>query len=146
MVVAVTLHWAEGCTGVHPWVQPSWDGLVASLWQSRPGAQANPRWWGRLLGPPTIPMLESGAALPAAGNLDLPFTAKKFAFLGSTGMLGCHTPVRAAPLVGHPAPTHPGGRSLPPPPHTLAHAWAQPGLLYPQTLFMWHIYSKDWNN
>lgn len=32
------------------------------------------------------------------------------------------------------------------PPYKLAHAWAQPGLLYPQTLFMWHIYSKDWNN
>lgn len=44
---------------------------------------------------------------------------KSLPFSGSMDMLGCHTPVRAAALVGHPAPTYPGG--APPPPRTHSH-------------------------
>lgn len=121
---------------VHPWIRPSCDGLVGSSEQSCLGAQANLRWWWGWC-PPTVPRLENGAVLPAAGNLDCPFTAKTRAFYGEHG---CAIPQ------GAPYSTHPAGTPLRLPPYKLAHAWAQPGLLYPQTLFMWHIYSKDWNN
>lgn len=61
------------------------------------------------------------------------------------GELGAVPPGRAAAvllpcLIQH-TPSQPTPSRI-----ALTHAWAQPGLLYPQTLFMWHIYSKDWNN
>lgn len=81
--------------------------------------------------------------LPAPGNLL--FTGKRLVFQQSMDMLGCCISERTAPTMGHPLHI-PRQHTLIPPQYTLAHGWAQPGLLYPQTLFMWHIYSKDWNN
>lgn len=83
--------------------------------------------------------------LPAPENLL--FTAKKLVFQWNMDMLGCCIPERTAPSMGHPL--HIPRQHTPAsatPQYTFAHGWAQPGLLYPQTLFMWHIYSKDWNN
>lgn len=92
--------------------------------------------------------MESRAVLPTAGSL--PFTAKKFAFLREHGQGGVPYPREHSCAGGAPCSQvprqHTPVSAPPPPPYILAHAWAQPGLLYPQTLFMWHIYSKDWNN
>lgn len=67
--------------GVHPRIKPSCDEVLR---QSCLGAQAHPRWWWGWYSP-TVPMLESGAVLPAAGNLDCSFTAEPLAFYGQHG-------------------------------------------------------------
>lgn len=71
------------------------------------------------------------------GTLTAPSQPKLLPFMGSMDV--------PMPQEHH-TPSYPAGTPLHLPPYKLAHAWAQPGLLYPQTLFMWHIYSKDWNN
>lgn len=91
------------------------------------GAGAHPQWPGWRVGQcsqqqGTFTTLSQPKPLSFMGSMDVPYPR------------------------GHPTPTYPGGTPLCLPPYKLAHAWAQPGLLYPQTLFMWHIYSKDWNN
>lgn len=108
------------------------------MWTVCPGPRT-PEVVGERDGHLVVLVLESGAVLPS--------TAPKPAFAHGThkGCAGCHTPREGS---GHPAamshPAHPiSAHSAP---RTLTHARAQPGLLYPQTLFMWHIYSKDWNN
>lgn len=92
------------------------------------------------------PALGSRLCTPSPISLSQPKACVCTWHLGCTDVLGRCTPPGGQPpsqgtvlLRTHPA-------QPPPSPHTLAHAGAQPGLLYPQTLFMWHIYSKDWNN
>lgn len=124
--------------GVHPGIRPSCDELVGSPGsaalghkQTRGGAGAGthpqcPCWrvgqCSQQQG--TLTALSQPNPLPFMGSMDVPYPRE-------------HPTPPAYPAKHFPASA---------PPDKLAHGWAQPGLLYPQTLFMWHIYSKDWNN